>query len=177
MLTSLSGALEHQENWRNSNVSKISIGLSDEQRAGVAGLLRKVLADEYVLYTKTRKYHWNVQGPNFHDLHKIFEAQYEELDEAIDEVAEKIRSLGHFAPGSLSEFLKDARLKEDSGGPVDVKTMVGNLLADHESLIQSLRVDLETAKESFNDAGTQDFLTGLLQDHEKTAWMLRAMLG
>ena len=158
-------------------MSKISIRLTDEQRAGVAGLLRKILADEYVLYTKTRKYHWNVEGPNFHDLHKVFEGQYEELDEAIDEIAERIRSLGHSAPGSLAEFLKEARLKEDSGGQLDAKTMVANLLADHESLIQSLRVDLETAKESFNDAGNQDFLTGLLQDHEKTAWMLRATLG
>lgn len=158
-------------------MSKISIGLNDEQRAGVAGLLRKILADEYVLYTKTRKYHWNVEGPHFHDLHKVFEGQYEELDEAIDEVAEKIRSLGHFSPGSFAEFLKEARLKEDSGGPLDAKTMVANLLADHESLIQTLRVDLETAKESFNDSGNQDFLTGLLQDHEKTAWMLRATLG
>jgi starvation-inducible DNA-binding protein len=157
-------------------MSNISIGLTDEQRAGVAGLLRQTLADEYVLYTKTRKYHWNVEGPNFHDLHKLFESQYSEIDEVIDEVAERIRSLGHYSPGSFAEFLKDARIKEDVGGQVSTAAMLANLLADHESIIRSLRVDLETAKESFGDAGNQDFLTGMLESHEKAAWMLRSLL-
>lgn len=157
-------------------MSKISIGLTKEQRTGVAGLLRQTLADEYVLYTKTRKYHWNVEGPNFHDLHKLFESQYSEIDEVIDAVAERIRSLGLYSPGSFVEFQKDARLKEDSGGQIDAATMVANLLADHEALIRSLREDLETAKDKFGDAGNQDFLTGMLESHEKAAWMLRSML-
>lgn len=157
-------------------MSKIAIGLKDAQRAGVAGLLRQTLADEYILYTKTRKYHWNVEGPNFHDLHKFFESQYEDIDEVIDEVAERIRALGHYSTGSFAEFLKDARIKEDTGGAIPAKEMIANLLADHESIIRSLRTDLETAKDKFGDAGNQDYLTGLLETHEKAAWMLRSLL-
>jgi starvation-inducible DNA-binding protein len=134
------------------------------------------LADEYVLYTKTRKYHWNVEGPHFHNLHKLFESQYEEIDETIDAVAERIRALGLYSTGSLDEFLKDTRLKEDGGGQISATQMIENLLADHESLIRSLRSDLATASDSYGDAGTQDFLTGLMESHEKTAWMLRSLL-
>lgn len=158
-------------------MNKINIGLSVEQREGVAGILRQVLADEYVLYTKTRRYHWNVEGPNFHDLHKFFEDQYDEIDESIDEVAERLRKLGHYSPGSLKEFLADARLAEDSGAQIPAAKMIANLLADHEALVSSLRVDLDSANTTFGDAGTQDFLTGLMQDHEKAAWMLRSLLG
>ena len=157
-------------------MSKINIGLSLEQRNGVAALLRALLADEYILYTKTRKYHWNVEGPHFHDLHKFFESQYDEIDATIDEVAERIRSLGLYSPGSLAEFLASARLKEDNGGQIPAQTMIANLLADHEAIIRSLRVDLESAKDQFGDAGNQDFFTGLLESHEKAAWMLRSML-
>lgn len=156
-------------------MSKIAIGLNDEQRAGVAALLRTTLADLYILYTKTRKYHWNVEGPHFHDLHKFFEAQYTEIDEAIDEVAERIRSLDIYAPGSLAEFEKDARLKEDTQTTIPATSMIGNLLADHEAVIRNLRIDLQTSAD-LGDAGNSDFLTGLLETHEKAAWMLRGML-
>jgi starvation-inducible DNA-binding protein len=157
-------------------MSDLNIGLTKDQRLGVTGLLRALLADEYVLYTKTRKYHWNVEGPHFNDLHKFFESQYDEIDEAIDEVAERIRAIGEYSPGSMATFLADARLKEDNGGQISAPKMIANLLADHEALVRSLREDLETAKEKFNDAGNQDFFTGLLQVHEKAAWMLRSML-
>jgi starvation-inducible DNA-binding protein len=157
-------------------MSEINIGLGVEQRKGVAGLLRSLLADEYLLYTKTRKYHWNVEGPQFHDLHKFFEAQYEEIDGSIDEIAERIRSLGEYSPGSLAEFLAGARLEEDGEASVSAKKMVQNLLHDHEAIIRNVRVDLETAKDKFGDAGNQDFLTGILEAHEKMAWMLRAMV-
>lgn len=157
-------------------MSAIQIGLNDEQRAGVAGILKGLLADEYVLYTKTRKYHWNVEGPHFHDLHKFFESQYEEIDETIDEVAERVRALGVYATGSLVEFLNDASLKEDHSGQISAIQMIENLLSDHEAVIRSLRVDLEKVKDEFGDAGNQDFLTGLLESHEKMAWMLRSML-
>jgi starvation-inducible DNA-binding protein len=157
-------------------MSSIQIGLNDEQRAGVAGVLKKVLADEYVLYTKTRRYHWNVEGQHFHDLHKFFESQYEELDEAIDEVAERIRSLGVYAAGSLQEFLASTRLTEDHNGQISAIQMVENLLSDHETVIREIRLDLERVKDEFGDAGNQDFLTGLMEDHEKMAWMLRSML-
>jgi starvation-inducible DNA-binding protein len=157
-------------------MSQVNIGLSAEKRAGVAQLLKTLLADEYVLYTKTRKYHWNVEGPNFHDLHVVFEEQYTEIEESIDEVAERIRQLGEYSTGSLAEFSQATRLKEDTGGSIPANQMVANLVADHESIIRSLRTDLETAKDKFDDAGNQDFMTGLMEQHEKAAWMLRARL-
>jgi starvation-inducible DNA-binding protein len=157
-------------------MSEINIGLNAEQRKGVAGLLRALLADEYVLYTKTRKYHWNVTGANFNDLHKFFEGQYDAIDATIDEVAERIRALDEYAPGSLKEFQADARIPEDTGAGATAKQMIENLLADHEAIVRHLRVDLEAAKDQFGDAGNQDFLTGLLEEHEKAAWMLRSML-
>jgi len=151
-------------------------GLDARQRSGVVELLEQLLADEHVLYVKTRNYHWNVTGPRFHDLHKFFEGQYEEIAERIDEVAERIRALGEVAPGSMAAFVKSARLKEHTGAVPDADTMIRNLLEDHEAVIRSLRTDLATANEKHGDAGTSDFLTGLMEDHEKTAWMLRAHL-
>lgn len=155
---------------------EIRIGLSDGQRAGVVEILQKLLADEYVLYTKTRNYHWNVVGPRFHDLHKLFEEQYQELDEVVDQLAERSRALGAPAVATLTEFLQLARLKEEPNHYPDDRRMVANLLADHETLIRQLRNDLETAGDRFRDIGTNDYLTGLMERHEKTAWMLRALL-
>ena len=156
---------------------KLNIGLTKEQREGVIGLLKATLADQFVLYTKTRNFHWNVTGPQFHDLHKFFESQYEELDESIDDTAERIRSLGGVSPGSLKEMLALARLKEAPGREISAKEMVWALTADHEAVIQQLRKDIDTSQEKFRDAGTADYFTGLIQDHEKMAWMLRAILG
>jgi starvation-inducible DNA-binding protein len=156
-------------------MTKTQIGLTDKARQGVAKLLNVLLADEHLLYTQTRNYHWNVIGPRFHDLHKFFEAQYEEVNEFIDQVAERVRALGGISAGSLGEFLELARNKESSGLPRDAQGMVGSLLATHEALIRNLRSDLEKADE-FGDAGTNDFLTGLMEQHEKMAWMLRATL-
>jgi starvation-inducible DNA-binding protein len=153
-----------------------NIGLSDEQREGVVGILNTLLADEYLLYTKTRNYHWNVVGLQFNDLHKFFEAQYNALNEIVDDVAERSRALGGSALGTMTEFLKFTRLKEDSGYYPEARNMIANLLADHEALICHLRVDLETCAEAYHDAGTNDFLTGLMEQHEKMAWMLRAFL-
>ena len=143
---------------------KLNIGLSDQERKGVGDMLNALLADEYVLYTNTRNYHWNVVGPQFHDLHKF------------DEVAERVRALGGTALGSLTEFLKQTRLKEHPGQSASTLEMVKNLLMSHEAIIQSLRVDLESCADKFHDIGTNDFLTGLMERHEKMAWMLRAML-
>ena len=154
---------------------KLNIGLSDQHRMGVIDILNALLADEYVLYTNTRNYHWNVVGPQFHDLHKFFESQYEELNEVVDEVAERVRALGGTALGSLTEFLKQARLKEHPGQSASTHEMVKNLLTSHESIIQSLRVDLEISADKFHDMGTSDFLTGVMEQHEKMAWMLRAL--
>jgi starvation-inducible DNA-binding protein len=155
---------------------KPKIGIADDMRRGVVELLSTLLADEYVLYTKTRNYHWNVEGMQFNDLHKFFEAQYEALDEIIDEVAERARSLGGRALGTLAEFGQRTRLKEEPKKVPDAKQMLGNLLADHETLVRELRADLQTAMDKFGDAGTSDFMTGLMEKHEKMAWMLRSFL-
>ena len=154
---------------------KSNIGISDKDRKGVAALLNTLLSDEYILYTKTRKYHWNVVGPQFHDLHTFFESQYKELDGIVDEVAERARSLGEISFGTLAEFLKQTRLKEHPGKNPDSRGMISDLLADHEATIRHLRIDLETCANTYQDAGTCDFLTGLMEKHEKMAWMLRSL--
>jgi starvation-inducible DNA-binding protein len=154
----------------------INIGLKDADREGVSRILGALLADEYVLYTKTRNYHWNVVGPQFNDLHKFFEGQYEELDDFVDDVAERARALGHPAPATLAEFARLTRLAEQPGVRPPARDMLASLLADHETIIRSLRGDLETCAEELHDAGTSDFLTGLMEKHEKMAWMLRAFL-
>ena len=155
---------------------KSNIGLSDKQREGVVQILAALLADEYVLYTKTRNCHWNVVGPQFNDLHKFFESQYNDLNEVVDEVAERGRSLGGSAIGTLTEFLTLARLKEQAKHYPAAREMITGLLHDHEAIIRSLRVDLETTADRYHDAGTSDFLTGLMERHEKMAWMLRSFL-
>jgi starvation-inducible DNA-binding protein len=155
---------------------KPSIGISDPDREAVVNILNTVLGDEYVLYTKTRNYHWNVVGPQFNDLHKFFEAQYEDLDDIVDEVAERGRALGGHAVATLAEFTRISRLKEHPGQYPAPDAMLANLLADHETIIRSLRGDLATVMDKHADAGTSDFLTGLMEKHEKMAWMLRAFL-
>jgi starvation-inducible DNA-binding protein len=153
----------------------LNIGLKDSQLQPVVDILNRLLADEVVLYIKTRNYHWNVVGPQFSELHKFFESQYDELDEIMDEVAERARALGGRAAGSMAEFLKLARLKESSGS-LEAKAMLTGLLADHETLIRALREDVAAVGDKHGDVGTQDFLTGLMEQHEKMAWMLRAYL-
>lgn len=155
---------------------KLNIGLSEEQCDGVVKILNLLLSDEYLLYTKTRNYHWNVVGPQFNDLHKFFEEQYTELNEVVDDVAERARSVGGSAFGTLTEFSQHARLTEHPGPYPKAREMIGNLLADHEAIVRQLRVDLEACAERYHDMGTSDFLTGLMEKHEKTAWMLRAFL-
>jgi starvation-inducible DNA-binding protein len=154
----------------------VNIGLSEEQREGVVRILNTLLSDEYLLYTKTRNYHWNVVGPQFNDLHKFFESQYTALGDIVDDVAERARTLGGNALGTMAEFLKHSRLKEHSGHYPDDRAMLAILLADHEGLIRYLRGDLETCADTYHDMGTNDFLTGLMEQHEKMAWMLRSFL-
>jgi starvation-inducible DNA-binding protein len=161
---------------QKTTVSKIEIGLTADQRAGVAEILDRTLSDLYVLYTKTRNYHWNVVGEHFRDLHKLLEEQYEQLDEAIDLVAERSRKLGAPALGTLREFLDHATLKEQPGDYPDSYTMLSNLCSDHEAVIQWLRQAADDCDEKYHDMGTNDFLIGLMQEHEKMAWMLRSYL-
>src|SRR4029079_19063044 len=132
---------------------------------GVAQILDRTLADLYVLYAKTRNYHWNVVGEHFRDLHKLLEEQYTELYEAIDLVSERSRKLGAPARGTLKESLQLASLKEQPGDYPDAFTMLSNLCGDHETVIQSLRQSADDCDEKFHDMGTNDFLIGLMQEH------------
>lgn len=149
------------------------LGLGDEARFQLIGVLNRVVADEYLLYTKTRNYHWNVTGPRFHDLHLLFEKQYEQLDLMIDEVAEYVRGLGGPALGSMGEFLEHSRLVEEGEEMPNADTMVNRLLVDHEATIRNLRRDIEAANQA-GEAGAADLLTGFLESHQKMAWMLRS---
>ncbi|MBL8173616.1 MAG: DNA starvation/stationary phase protection protein [Bryobacterales bacterium] len=155
---------------------KLNIGLGADNTSAIVEVLSKHLADQHVLYVKTRNFHWNVTGPHFAQLHKLFEDQYNQLAEAIDSTAERIRMLGASAPGAMADFLKLARLSEQKGNPPQPTAMTAQLLADHEAIIRQLRADIDIVDNQHGDAGTADFLTGLLQDHEKTAWFLRAHL-
>jgi starvation-inducible DNA-binding protein len=152
---------------------KPNIGISEANLKGVNELLNVALANQHVLYIKTRKYHWNVSGPNFKEYHEFFEEQYTELETKIDEVAERIRTLGGTPIATMKEFVEGATLKEDGAREKSsTKDMMGNLLADHEQVVRELREAIEQCEE-LEDVGTADFLTGLMEDHEKMAWMLR----
>ena len=154
---------------------KVNIGISEKHRERVAQILNELLADEHVLYVKTRSYHWNVVSTNFSEYHDFFEEQYTLLEKFIDEIAERVRQIGHFAKGTMKYFVETARLSEDElpGLP---SAMIQNLLGDHESIIRVLRENIGEVQEECNDDGTADFLTGLMEKHEKMAWMLRAYL-
>jgi len=153
------------------------IDIPDKERHAVVEILNRLLSDEYVLYTKTRNFHWNVTGPQFNDLHKFFEGQYEELNDFIDDIAERARQLGGRAFGSLAEFTKTARLTEQPGTVPSAKEMLATLLADHEAVIRTVRSEITPVADRYKDIGTSDFLTGLLEKHEKMAWMLRSFAG
>lgn len=155
---------------------KTNTGLSEKNTKAVATQLGKLLADEYLLYTKTRNAHWNVEGPDFYAMHKYFEAQYEEIDESIDSIAERIRSIGHYAPATLKEFLQLTHLSEKRGSKNDSASYIKDLLADHEQIIMFIRENINPIANDHNDAGTSDFLTGLMEQHEKMSWMLRSHL-
>jgi starvation-inducible DNA-binding protein len=153
-----------------------NISLTTEQKEGVITILNQLLADEFVLYTKTRKAHWNIVGKNFYSLHKLFESQYEELAEVVDSVAERIRVLGSFTIGTLEEFKSKTEIIERPGVYEKEEKLIQDLLSDHEIIIRFLREKIPAVDEKFLDAGTADFITGILQIHEKTSWMLRVQL-
>ena len=154
---------------------KPNIDISDKNRQEVADFLNVLLADEYVLYTKTRNAHWNIVGSNFMELHKFFEGQYEAIDETIDSVAERIRTLGHYSLGTLKDFLKLTHLSENVALSNE-KDALKALLEGHEVIIQNIRKDIITINDKHKDLGTADFITGIMEEHEKMAWMLRSYL-
>ncbi|MBI5246170.1 MAG: DNA starvation/stationary phase protection protein [Elusimicrobia bacterium] len=158
------------------NPSKTAdVGLTEGSRTAILAILDRALADEVVLSAKTRNFHWNVTGFHFSAMHKFFEEQYAALDEIVDETAERARALGGRSLGSLKEFLLRTRLTEAPARDHSEGEMVTALLADHTALIKSFRADVDECTR-LGDAGTADFLTGLLKTHEKMAWMLRSFV-
>ncbi|MES2798024.1 MAG: DNA starvation/stationary phase protection protein [Bacteroidota bacterium] len=153
-----------------------SIGISKEHLQTSVTLLSSILSDEMTLYIKTRKFHWNVSGESFMELHKLFQSQYAELEETIDEIAERIGKLGSKAIGTMKEFSELTRLKESPNVYPSQKEMLNELLSDHETVIVELRKDIDVMAAQNNDAGTTDFLTGIMEHHETTAWVLRRYL-
>ena len=153
----------------------VNIGISEKNRAAVAAALNQLLADEHILYNKTRNYHWSIEGPSFMEFHKLYEAQYTALAETIDQIAERIRTIGHFAEGRLKEIIKLATLDEPEA-PTDQAKQIENLETDHETMIIKLRKLIKDFDEKYKDIGSSDFVTGLLKEHEKMAWMLRSYL-
>ncbi len=155
---------------------KTEIGIKPKNLAEVAHALNILLADENVLYIKTRNAHWNVEGPDFLSKHKFFEEQYGQVESIIDDVAERIRSLGHYAEATLKGFLQLTHLTEETREKNDSEGFIKMLLEAHESIIIYLRENVDKFADEFKDAGTSDFITGLMETHEKMAWMLRAHL-
>ncbi|GAB4023956.1 Dps family protein [Spirosoma koreense] len=153
-----------------------SIGISAENREVVAHQLAKLLADEFVLYTKTLNAHWNLEGMDFHSVHLYFEELYNQSAEIVDDVAERIRQLGHYAPATLKNFLQLTHLTEQDEDGNDSRSLIRKLLSDHESIIEFLRGNINEFADAHKDAGTSDYITGLMEKHEKIAWMLRAHL-
>ena len=156
------------------SVPRIDIGISDKDRAAVAGGLSKLLADSYTLYLMTHSFHWNVTGPMFNTLHTMFMTQYTELWTAVDGIAERIRALGHFAPGTYRDFGKLSSIAEPTSVP-EAMEMVRLLVTGHEAVARTARETFKMA-DAANDQPTADLMTQRLDYHEKSAWMLRSLL-
>ena len=153
---------------------KLDIGIEEKKREEIADGLARVLADSYTLYLKTHNFHWNVTGPMFQTLHLMFEAQYDELALAVDAIAERIRALGVYAPGTYKKFAALSRIQEEEGVP-GAQDMIRQLVMGHETVARTSREVFRVA-EAESDQPTCDLLTQRMQVHEKTAWMLRSLL-
>lgn len=152
----------------------LNIGISSSNSKKVADELNKILADEFVLYVKTLKIHWNIEGRDFHALHLFLDDQYNQLQTIIDAVAERIRKVGHFANGSMKQFMADASLKEMTATGAVAEDTLAELASDHEALIRKMRNLIDDFEEKYDDAGSSDFITGIMKQHEEMAWMLRS---
>lgn len=151
-------------------------GILPKNSEAVALILNTLLADEQVLYAKIRNYHWNVEGPSFMELHKFLEGMYEAIADTIDDTAERIRKIGHFAEGRLANYLELAHLLEGDYTK-DPRQQQKNLLDDHETICRYIREHADEVQDKYKDTGTNDFLVAVLKEHEKWAWFLRAYLG
>lgn len=156
------------------DTTQTTIGIKKSNREAVAEMLKQLLADEYVLYTKYRNAHWNVEGIDFHSKHVFFEEEYGKLETTVDEVAERIRMLGVYAPGTMEQFLELSALKENGPEQNDSASFMEVLLEDHQTVIKYIRKNISDNAEAHNDEGTADFITAIMQMHEQMAWMLRS---
>ncbi len=159
---------------KNSANDILNTGISNANSKKVADDLNQVLADEVLLYIKTLKFHWNIEGRDFHALHLFLDVQYHQLQIIIDAVGERIRKIGHFASGSMKEFLAGASLKEHPATGSVSELSIAELASDHDALIRKMRTLIDDFDEKYDDAGSSDFITGIMKEHEKMAWMLRA---
>ncbi|HTH59763.1 MAG TPA: Dps family protein [Paraburkholderia sp.] len=159
---------------KKGTVQHVNIGISDKDRRKIADGLARLLADTYTLYLKTHNFHWNVTGPMFNTLHLMFETQYTELSLAVDAIAERIRALGEFAPGSYRDFGKLSSVPEAEGVP-GAEDMIRQLVEGQEAVVRTARAIFPVV-DAANDEPTADLLTQRMQTHEKTAWMLRSLL-
>jgi len=157
-------------------IVEVNTGVSDKSRTGLITLLNGILANLSVLNTKTKNYHWNVVGMQFRSLHAFFEELYGSQAQNIDDVAERIKALGGTPLGTMAAFISTATLKEETRTGLAAEEMVASLLADYEAIIRQLRDKITQSGEKLSDDGTADFLTGLMENYEKTAWMLRSLL-
>ena len=155
---------------------KPNIGISDNDIKSSVSMLSLLLGNEMVLYVKTRKSHWNVSGNSFMELHKLYESQYKQLEEQIDEIAERIGKMGEHTIGTMQEFIKNSSIKESPAVYLPSMDTLQELLSDHESIIIQLRKDISELQDKNMDVGSADFLTGLLESHETNAWVLRRYL-
>lgn len=154
----------------------VNIGLTEEQRQGVVNLLNCDLSDSYLLIVKTKKYHWDVIGPQFRTLHELWQQHYEAISLNIDAIAERVRQLGGYPIGTAKGFLENATIREHAGDLPNAEEMVERLVNDHEQIIRNLRGHIDQCSDSYHDEGTADFLTGLMEEHEEMAWMLRSFI-
>jgi starvation-inducible DNA-binding protein len=150
------------------------IGIKKSNRKAVVEMLEQLLADEFLMYTKYRNSHWNVEGHDFHTKHVFFEEEYGKLETILDAVAERIRMLGFYSPGTMKRFLELSHLEENGPEKNDSISFMEILLEDHQTVIAFIRKSISENAEEHNDEGTADFITGILQQHEEMAWMLRA---
>ena len=157
-------------------MKKANIGITEKNREIIADQLSKILADEFVLYSKTLNAHWNIEGPDFHAAHVYLETLYNEQQKIVDTVAEKIRAVGHYVPAQLDKYLKLTHLSENAPEKNDSQTLYAELLIDHESIIIFLRENIKPFADKQNAEGISNYIAELMEYHEKVAWMLRSHL-
>ncbi|MGN6248933.1 MAG: Dps family protein [Ginsengibacter sp.] len=160
----------------DKEADNLNTGITKENSRKVSEILNQLLADEFLLYTKTLNFHWNIEGSNFYSLHLFLDEQYNQLQTIIDQVAERIRNIGHFPKGSMKDFMQVASLKEHTGAAPVSEDMLQQLADDHDAIIRKARCLIYDFDDLYDDAGSADFITAIMKEHEKMSWMLRASI-